>query len=70
VPFTSAAIVMLRASLDPAALAWWEIAGSFVVLLISTRLAIGLGARLFRLGLLSSGSRPTFRQIINQARLG
>ena len=35
VPFTSAAIVMLRASLDPAALAWWEIAGSFVVLLVS-----------------------------------
>ncbi|HEX6974006.1 MAG TPA: ABC transporter permease [Vicinamibacterales bacterium] len=70
VPFTSAAIVMLRASLDPGALAWWEIAGSFVVLALSTRVAIGLGARLFRLGLLSSGSRPSFRQIITQARLG
>jgi ABC-2 type transport system permease protein len=70
VPFTSAAVVMLRASLDPAALAWWEIAGSFLVLVMSTRLALGLGARLFRLGLLSSGARPTFRQIMNQARLG
>ena len=70
VPFTSAAVVMLRASLDPAALAWWEIVGSFVVLVLSTRLALGLGARLFRLGLLSSGARPTLRQIMNQARLG
>jgi ABC-2 type transport system permease protein len=70
VPFTSAAVVMLRASLDPAALAWWEIAGSFAVLVLSTRLALGLGARLFRLGLLSSGARPTLRQIMNQARLG
>lgn len=70
VPFTSAAIVMLRASLDPGALAWWEIVGAFAVLIVSTRLAIGLGARLFRLGLLSSGSRPTFRQILAQARLG
>lgn len=70
VPFTSAAVVVLRASLDPAALAWWEIAGAFVVLLASTWLAIRVGAQLFRLGLLSSGARPSFREILNQARLG
>ena len=69
-PFTAAAIVVLRASLDPAALAWWEVAGSFVVLLGCTWLAIRLGARLFRLGLLSSGARPSLREIVNQARLG
>lgn len=69
IPFSAAAIVMLRASLDPASLAWWEIAGAFAVLLGSTWVAIGLGARLFRLGLLS-GARPSFREIINQARLG
>ena len=32
VPFTSAAVVILRASMDAAALAWWEAAGAFVVL--------------------------------------
>ncbi len=68
-PFTSAAVVVLRASLDPAALAWWEIAGAFVVLVGSTWVAIGLGARLFRIGLLSSGARPSFREIVRQARL-
>jgi ABC-2 type transport system permease protein len=69
-PFTSAAVVVLRASLDPAALAWWEIAGAFVVLVASTWLAIRLGAQLFRIGILSSGARPSFREILNQARLG
>lgn len=70
VPFSSAAVVVLRASLDPAALAWWEVAGAFMVLLASTWLAIRLGARLFRIGLLSSGARPSFREILKQARLG
>ncbi len=69
VPITSAAVVMLRASMDAAALAWWEAAGAFVVLAASTWLAIRVGARLFRIGLLSSGSRPSFREIIRQARL-
>jgi len=69
VPFPSAAVVVLRASFDPGALAWWEVAGTFVVLVAFTWLAIRGGARLFRIGLLSSGSRPTFREIIRQARL-
>lgn len=70
VPFSSAAVVMLRASLDPASLAWWEVMGAFAVLCASTWLAIGLGARLFRIGLLSSGARPSLREVLNQARLG
>jgi ABC-2 type transport system permease protein len=68
-PVTSAAVVMLRASLDPGALGWMEVAGAFIVLIGSTWLAIRLGARLFRIGLLSSGSRPTLREIMRQARL-
>jgi len=69
IPITSAAVVMLRASMDAAALAWWEAAGAFVVLAASTWLAIGIGARLFRIGLLTSGARPSFKEIIRQARL-
>ena len=69
IPITSAAVVMLRASMDAAALAWWEAAGAFVVLAASTWLAIQIGARLFRIGLLTSGARPSFKEIIRQARL-
>ena len=68
IPFTSAAVVVLRASLDPASLAWWEVAGAFAVLVISMWFAIRIGGRLFRIGLLSS-SRPTLREILRQARL-
>lgn len=68
-PITAAPLVMLRASLDPAYLAWWEIAGAFVVLAVSSWIALRIGGRLFRVGLLSSGSRPSFREIIRQARL-
>lgn len=70
VPFSSASVIMLRAGLDPQSLAWWEIGGSMLVLLVSTWVAIKLGARLFRVGLLSTGSRPGFREIVRQARLG
>jgi hypothetical protein len=67
-PFSAGPVVMLRASTDLASLAWWEVAGAFAVLIVSTWLAIKLGARLFRLGLLSA-SRPKLREIIRQARL-
>ena len=69
IPITSAAVVMLRASMDAAALGWWEAAGAFVVLAASTWVAIRIGARLFRIGLLTSGARPSFKEIIRQARL-
>jgi ABC-2 type transport system permease protein len=68
-PFTSGPIVMMRASMEPDWLAWWEIVGPLGVLMAATWIAIRLGARLFRVGLLSSGARPSFREIIRQARL-
>ncbi len=68
-PISSAAVVMLRASMDPGFLAWWEVAGAFGVLVFSTWIAIRIGARLFRIGMLSSGARPTLREIVRQARL-
>ena len=68
-PITAAPLVILRSSLDPASLAWWEVAGAFVVLAVSGWLGIRIGARLFRIGLLSAGSRPSLREVIRQARL-
>jgi ABC-2 type transport system permease protein len=69
IPFSASSLIMLRASIDRDALAWWEIVGSILVLMACTWLAIRLGARLFRIGLLSTGSRPSLREIIRQARL-
>lgn len=69
IPFTAAPIVILRASTDADLLAWWEVAAALVILAGSTWIALRVGARLFRVGLLNSGARPGFREIIRQARL-
>jgi ABC-2 type transport system permease protein len=70
IPFTAPLTVILRMTLDPPGIAWWEIVGSFVVLVVSTYVAILFGARLFRVGLLLTGARPKLREILRQARLG
>ena len=70
VPLTSGQVIVLRASMDAASIAWWEIVGALLVLIAATSVGIKFGARLFRVGLLSSGSRPGLREIIRQARLG
>jgi ABC-2 type transport system permease protein len=67
-PFSAGPLIMFRASTDLESLAWWEVAGSFALLVLSTWLAIRIGARLFRIGLLSS-SRPKLSEIMRQARL-
>ena len=69
VPFTAGPIVVLRASTDADLLRWWEILGAMAVLAVSTWLGLQLGGRLFRIGLLNAGARPTLREIIRQARL-
>lgn len=68
-PFTSAATVVFRMATDPAGIAWWEVVGSLLVLMVATWLAIRLGARLFRIGFLLTGTRPKLREILRQARL-
>ena len=40
-----------------------------LVLVAATYLALHLGARLFRVGLLLTGARPKLREILRQARL-
>jgi ABC-2 type transport system permease protein len=69
-PLTAGPVVVMRASMDADALAWWEIVGPMLVLLLATWMAIRVGARFFRVGLLSAGARPSFREVMRQARLG
>jgi ABC-2 type transport system permease protein len=68
-PFTAGPVVVLRASTDVDLLKWWEMTGAFAVLAGSTWVGLRLGGRLFRVGLLNAGARPSFREIIRQARL-
>jgi ABC-2 type transport system permease protein len=69
IPFTSPVTVPLRLSLDPEGVALWEVLGSLLVLGLSTALSVRLGARLFRVGLLLTGSRLDWRALLRQARL-
>jgi hypothetical protein len=60
--------VIIRLAVDPAGIAWWEVLGVIAVLLGSTWLSIRVGARLFRVGFLLTGSRPTLAELWRQAR--
>ena len=44
-------------------------AGSLLVLIFATWIGLRVGARLFRIGLLSAGARPSLKEIVRQARL-
>ncbi len=69
IPFSAPLTLVVRLSVDPAGVMWWEVAGAILVLLISTWFSIRIGARLFRVGLLLTGSRPPLRDLLRQARL-
>lgn len=69
IPFTSALTLLMRLTLEPAGVAWWQMAGAFTVLVGAIWVAIRFGARLFRVGLLLTGSRPKLSEILRQAKL-
>ncbi|MDH3623816.1 MAG: ABC transporter permease [Myxococcales bacterium] len=68
IPFTSPLTVILRLAVDSAGIAWWEVIGSMLMLVLSTWVAIRIGARLFRVGFLLTGSRPSLAELWRQAR--
>ncbi|HSN82242.1 MAG TPA: ABC transporter permease [Polyangiales bacterium] len=68
IPFTSPLTVIIRLAVDPSGIAWWEVAGAIAVLLVSTWLSIRIGARLFRVGFLLTGSRPSLAELWRQAK--
>ncbi|MBW1754927.1 MAG: ABC transporter permease, partial [Deltaproteobacteria bacterium] len=59
IPFTSPLTVIIRLAVDPSGIAWWEVIGAMGVLVVSTWLSIRVGARLFRVGFLLTGSMPS-----------
>jgi len=70
IPFSAPATLVFRLSLDPTAISHWEVAGSLLVLLLSTWATVRIASRLFRVGLLLTGARPSWAEILRQARLG
>jgi len=68
IPFTSPLTVIIRLAVDSSGIAWWETIGAMAVLLLSTWLSIRIGARLFRVGFLLTGSRPSLAELWRQAR--
>ncbi len=70
IPFTAPVTVLMRLSVAPESIAWWEVAGILAVLVAATWGSLLLAARLFRIGLMLTGSRPKLRALLRQARLG
>jgi ABC-2 type transport system permease protein len=68
IPFTSPLTVIIRLSVDSSGIAWWEVLGAMLVLALSTWASIRVGARLFRVGCLLTGSRPSLAELWRQAR--
>jgi ABC-2 type transport system permease protein len=60
-PLTAPTMMMLRLPL--AEVPWIDVAGSIVVLVASIPVALWAGTKLFRVGLLIYGKRPTLREI-------
>jgi ABC-2 type transport system permease protein len=63
-PLTTASMLMLRYALDPAELPAWELAAGYGILIVSTVLAVRLAAKVYRVGVLLYGKRPTPRQVL------
>ncbi len=68
IPFTSPVTVILRLAVDPTGIAVWEVVGAILVLIASIWLSIRLGARLFRVGFLLTGTRPSLAELWRQSR--
>jgi ABC-2 type transport system permease protein len=63
IPFTAPTTMMFRYAIDPKGTPWLDIAGSTLVLGVSTYVALRASARLYRAGLLLYGKRPGVREI-------
>ncbi len=60
-PFTAPVAVLLRLSVGP--LPWWDLGVTLVAILGGTLLSVWLGVRLFRVGVLMTGKKPSWREV-------
>ncbi|MDG1262058.1 MAG: ABC transporter permease [Flavobacteriales bacterium] len=61
VPFSSPMVMMVRIATDT--VAWWEVALSVGILVATCWLMITIAARIYRVGILMYGKRPTYKEL-------
>ena len=65
IPFTSPIVMMTRLPYD---VPWWQLALSIVLLVITVILIIQLVAKIYRVGILMYGKKPTYKEIVKWLR--
>lgn len=68
VPFSAPIAIIVRLAVDGPGVSRWDVAFSAASLIASTYVSLVVGARLFRVGLLLTGARPSVRAILAQVR--
>ncbi len=63
IPFTIPSIMMLRINISPVPMD--EILISLIIMFLSIYITIIIASKIFRIGILSYGKRPSFKEIIN-----
>ncbi|AHG89611.1 hypothetical protein J421_2074 [Gemmatirosa kalamazoonensis] len=66
IPFTAPVIMPLRMTMIQ--VPWWEVVGSIAVTLVTVAIVIWLAARIYRVGLLMYGKRPTVPELVRWIR--
>lgn len=60
IPLTSPIVMLMRI---PFGVAWWEIAISMVILIASVFAVTWIGAKIYRIGILMYGKKPSYKEI-------
>jgi ABC-2 type transport system permease protein len=68
VPFFSPVLMPMRMMLTP--VPWWQIAVSVAILVGTILVIVGLAGRIYRVGVLSYGKRPSFGELLRWLRQG
>jgi len=61
IPFTLPSFMMLRLNISPVPI--WEILSTILIMIISIYLMIDFSGKIFRIGILSYGKRPTLKEL-------
>ncbi|HSP87566.1 MAG TPA: ABC transporter permease, partial [Ignavibacteriaceae bacterium] len=63
IPFTLPSFMMLRLNISP--IPEWEIFSTIIIMILSIYLMIEFSGKIFRIGILSYGKRPTLKELIH-----
>ena len=60
IPFTSPIVMLMRI---PFGVAWWEIALSMLILILTFMMIVWFAAKIYRVGILMYGKKPTYKEL-------